>query len=368
MKPGSLVIAIFATHAMIAAPAAAQAVIHEPFADANFDDAEPDTSLGANAGGTGLTGNWTVSNADFQKAANLTYGSLATSGSSINTSTVSGAGWSNAEVGVDITPAYTALLADGGEMWFSIVYRPSLNGTIVSRFAMALTDVGIGTNGDLDAGGTGIGFGHALNGVLYSKVWTTNDWAPSNNLQAAPDNFVSGETTLVADTTYLIVGRVQWGADGSSNDIVTLYLPGTDLTLGEPVAVSQGIVNQSGFDAIGISNLQNSSVTFDEIRIGATSADVLVIGEESAGDFSVVITPNAVTPGNYDFTWQSQSGKTYDLVSATDLSTPPATWSVWNGQSDIAATPPSNALTDIPGGGDARRFFAIIEKDAPPAE
>ena len=75
------------------------------------------------------------------------------------------------------------------------------------------------------------------------------------------------------------------------------------------------------------------------------------------------ITPNALTSGNYDFRWESRDGKLYDLVSATDLSTPPASWPVWMGNANIAGAAPENLLPDIPGGGDPGRFFAVVEKD-----
>ncbi|HNQ89803.1 MAG TPA: Ig-like domain-containing protein [Verrucomicrobiota bacterium] len=75
--------------------------------------------------------------------------------------------------------------------------------------------------------------------------------------------------------------------------------------------------------------------------------------------------PNAANRGHYDFTWDSRADKIYDLVSATSLSTPISTWPVWDGQADLAATPPRNTLSAIPGGGDAQRFFALIAKRSP---
>jgi hypothetical protein len=82
---------------------------------------------------------------------------------------------------------------------------------------------------------------------------------------------------------------------------------------------------------------------------------------------SLSITPNETTPGYYDFTWGSKEGKVYDLVSSTDLSTPPASWDVWNGRMDVEPDPGGvTSLADIPGGGDALRFFAVVEKDPPP--
>ena len=84
-----------------------------------------------------------------------------------------------------------------------------------------------------------------------------------------------------------------------------------------------------------------------------------------AAPFTVTIAPNTTTPGNYDFIWTSQAGKVYDLVSSTDLSTAIATWPVWDGRSALPATPPNNTLSDVTGGGNTHRFFAVIEKNAP---
>ncbi len=82
--------------------------------------------------------------------------------------------------------------------------------------------------------------------------------------------------------------------------------------------------------------------------------------------FLLSILPDGPGSGSYGFSWASQDGKVYDLVSAKDLSSPPESWPVWEGQADLAATPPTNTLASIPGGGDGRRFFAVVEKDLPP--
>ena len=58
--------------------------------------------------------------------------------------------------------------------------------------------------------------------------------------------------------------------------------------------------------------------------------------------------------------WNLQAGKVYDLLSATDLTTPPADWDVWNGNADMIA----DSLT-IPWPGDPKRFFALRERDGP---
>jgi hypothetical protein len=83
---------------------------------------------------------------------------------------------------------------------------------------------------------------------------------------------------------------------------------------------------------------------------------------EEPEKFQLVITPNGA---NYDFTWESKNGKLYDLVTSPDLSTPVLQWPVHAGNAGIPGTAPSNTLVNVPGDG-AKRFFAVIEKDAPP--
>ncbi|MCF7731441.1 MAG: hypothetical protein K9N23_07130, partial [Akkermansiaceae bacterium] len=48
------------------------------------------------------------------------------------------------------------------------------------------------------------------------------------------------------------------------------------------------------------------------------------------------------------------------MVSSTDLSTAPATWPVWLGNEDIVGAAPENMLSEVPGGGDSKRFFAVV--------
>jgi hypothetical protein len=115
--------------------------------------------------------------------------------------------------------------------------------------------------------------------------------------------------------------------------------------------------------AAGTFNAQIEELTNDA---GSLIAASFKPAPATSSDFQVVITPTSGNSGSYGFQWASQAGKVYDLVSSTDLSTPRATWSVWNGQSDLVATPPNNILSNIPGGGDPRRFFAVVERDAPP--
>ncbi len=257
-------------------PGSAQAaVIYESFAP----NTGIGTNLSGNPGGTGLTGNWSAHN-HHDEAANLTYGSLSTSGGSVTTA----GGWGTSSIAINTaTPGYSALLADGGEMWFSMLVNPGTQGD--QRFGFSIG------NGALDSGNgvntsQAIGFGWTPQELFYSKIW--DDDAPTawggNNLQGAPGpngSVTVNQSANALNTTYFVVGHVQWGATSTDNDTVTLYLPGTNLALGDAMATDFNVIaDQSGFDTISTQILRTDAF-YDEIRIGATAADVGVIPEPS---------------------------------------------------------------------------------------
>lgn len=259
---------------MLAAAALnAQTVIYEGF---TFPDG--DTILNGIPGGTGLSGNWTA-NGGWQEGTPLTYGALETSGDSA----LINAGWRKAEIGIDTgATGYSSLLADDGEMWFSMIMQV---GATSNRSYFALTNNGIGAaNGSINAG-VGVGFGLASNGTIYANMWDDADngsWG-NNNLQWFPSGDVSTTTGTGAIGTYLLVGHIQWGATATDADTIDLYMPGTDLDLtGHLVSSSTGIIaDQSSIDTLGFQNLTNFNV-YDEIRVGATMADVLPVPEPSS--------------------------------------------------------------------------------------
>jgi len=65
--------------------------------------------------------------------------------------------------------------------------------------------------------------------------------------------------------------------------------------------------------------------------------------------------------------WESRDGKLYNLRSDTTLSADPATWAIFGGHQDMAATPPENVLV-LPFPADPERYFVIEEFNAPPVE
>ena len=104
------------------------------------------------------------------------------------------------------------------------------------------------------------------------------------------------------------------------------------------------------------------------------SFTVSVGGSGSGGELRLTITPSTTTAGNYDFEWDSQAGKLYDLVSATSLTTAPDSWDVHDpdgaggdpAYGDIVSGGTTTSLMNVPGGGDPKRFFAVLEKDQSP--
>jgi hypothetical protein len=167
-----------------------------------------------------------------------------------------------------------------------------------------------------------------------------------------------------SDTTYLLVARILWGAGAGGKDAVSLFV---NPTLGTLPAVANATLDVAitNFNKVRIAAGNAINYTFDEIRIGDSYADVTVPLVQV--DFPLAITR---TGANYDFSWPSQSGKVYDLLSSTDLSTAPATWAVYDPDgpggndpySDILATAPTNVLSNVPGSGPAR-FFVVAEKE-----
>ena len=123
-------------------------------------------------------------------------------------------------------------------------------------------------------------------------IWDTNTY-DGGNLNGNPTfttttapGMTSGVNGNVGfypanNTTYLFVLHAQWGADGATNDTVTLYLPGTDLTLGTAITSYQAIVSQDSFDTLFFTADQNIGI-LDEIRVGGTYASVTPVPEPSS--------------------------------------------------------------------------------------
>jgi hypothetical protein len=71
----------------------------------------------------------------------------------------------------------------------------------------------------------------------------------------------------------------------------------------------------------------------------------------------------------YDFEWNSQPGKVYDLLTSTDLATPVSAWPIYHDGTTLHQAIPSagviTTLTAVPSASPSR-FFAVRESDPAP--
>lgn len=192
---------------------------------------------------------------------------------------------------------------------------------------------------------------------------------------------VSAVGTVAAGNTYTISAMIDGPAGGPIDGPLAFHLLANGVQLTPSAIVDVPLPGGNGFqtisrtyDASSIAGHIGESLT---IIVGVEDTNTLgnrmiwdnvsldVVAAPSSGNFSLIITPTKGSPGNYDFKWNSQDGKLYDLVSSTDLSTAPSTWAVYLGNENIMGTGPINTLTNLSGTGPVR-FFVVIEKDSPP--
>jgi hypothetical protein len=228
-----------------------------------------------------------------------------------------------------------------------------------------------------DFGGGFVGAASALTSSL--DEWTVEAWVSYDAAKTSASNFLSNDQGgwnndvlfgIGAENGSLgvpagSVGLIQQGNPGATRDFagsplaadewhhvvvtgstiagaLTLYIDG--VLAGSDTSLVNG-VTFNGADGIGTANLTIGAARpisgdagyrpydglLDEVAVYDSVLDVGTIASHHAIGVSealpaidLIITPNAATPGNYDFEWDSQEGKLYDLVSATDLSMPRA--------------------------------------------
>ena len=254
---------------------ASHAVLAAPLVEETFDY---DTGgIGGENGGTGFAGAWTnTKNNPNVTDPGLTWGDLDVQGGYLR-----GAAWSGAARQIDGSLAGAGLLADGSTLWFSVLFGMEGQGTTNADLSFALTDADkfvSGTFGDRKnlqgssgAPEQGIGIAHEggnIRGVYWQQE--DSDDVLERTLSAASTTTIDGTNGPGPDFA-LIVGKIDWTDTGET---LTLYAPGTDLSLGAPI-VTFAIpnLNQASFDTIALQFKDQSQQ--DEIRFGATSADVL---------------------------------------------------------------------------------------------
>lgn len=241
-------------------------------------------ALGSASGGSGFSGNWSSNGTTNVTATDLTYGSLGTTGGSIgNLSTAQNRFGASRTIDL-VTPG---LLANDSQLWFSLMMGYDSGGNRTnSRLAFVLGTESMST-GNFQyyyntAGATGLGVTLGRFNNVNGRIAATQVRDSTFGTGFNGNVFGTGQTTTVVPDSdgvlnidyRLVVGRITWGA---TEDTIDIFLPDTNLNLGSVHSTLAVNVDQSGYDTISFA--RGDKVVMDEIRFGATAADVLPIPE-----------------------------------------------------------------------------------------
>ncbi|MFP6881512.1 MAG: hypothetical protein VCA34_11205, partial [Roseibacillus sp.] len=183
----------------------------------------------------------------------------------------------------------------------------------------------------------------------YTTLWIGSPYDPTaNGIQTAPE---SGSFTLDADTdVYAGFFTTELGSGIIALDQNNTGT-GTHATDHDNLFVTPTMPGELVTD-------------FSHAALGRSYAFEINV-ESGSGPQKI---PLSVTQVGSDlvFTWTSQAGMRYDLLSEIDPSVAmPVDWPVYDGHEQIMATPDTNTLT-IPLPAESERFFVIKEYPAPP--
>ena len=303
-----------------ALPAAADALVYEGF---NYTvipggDWEPHSAANGPSGFGWLDTAWvqgTKWGIDQTATSAQSFGSLLVEGSGATSGGGGGGGglWGNRGRLLDSSISDAGLLDDGATLWFSFLAKNEGGySTEKIGFALANGDFTADNQHDLEAGISGVGVYSKDTGPAYAAYWTGGPITWENN------NPASDIPTNSSDST-LIVGKIEWGA-ASANETLTLYAP--DLALNQGAASNQVVsipdLNQQSFDRISL--LIKEDAFIDEIRLGATYADVV----PSAADIKITSITDAGS-NNWDLTLEGSPSTAYVLYSSATLDFTPGT-------------------------------------------
>ena len=238
-------------------------VIYESFADAN-------ATLIGNTPGVGLTGTWAASETTWGVTnPGFFFGTIAASGNRAEkTSGTTGRGANSILTGTVSSNSLkdSGLLNHGATLWFSFLWK-------MDNAAVSNGDAGFALGTASLTGPNAIPMASSGNGIGVSLSTSAGTIAASS---WSGGTRTSGSTSAFNRTSArLVVGKIDWGADGASNDTVSIYLPSTDLALpGSPVSTRSAVLDQSLFNTISFASKNEGKPAIDEIRFGVSYADV----------------------------------------------------------------------------------------------
>ena len=374
MNKTKFFLAALTSATLFSAPASATLFIYEPFDYADTGPINDGVFFGDGnqSGALGLTGTWSqVANAYNPdqspvneidvRAAGLTF----TDGGGNELPVTGGLITRDNRVGQaaafsDIDPSATAALtADNTTIWIGVLFQDRGFSGPDSVIALNSQEMIGNDNQDLVAPGYGVGVGVNSTAGPARNIGTIvydNSAVFSSERELTPTFDGPG-----ASDVHLLAMKVNWNPEGTPDEIFVFDI--TDITT-EPDEADALAFATFDFDlaaqqSLTILNIGETQVdNWDEVRVG-TSFEAAMGGVAPPASLNLEIVSSA--PGSYELTWNSQDGQAYDLVSSTDLSTPPAEWAVYEGNASIVGVAPQNSLV-ISDQADEKRFFAIIAK------
>ena len=238
------------------------AAIYEPFSQAAGN-------LNGAVGGTGLN-TWSA-DASIVTVVNpptLSYGDLQNAGGQVNLANSPG---TDASVTTTTVLADNNLLDNGATLWFSTMFLKTSGGGANEQagFAFGTAAVKGAYNGARMNDGYGVGF-FTRNASLNVATWSYG--APSTG----------GSRSVPYSTSTLVVGKIEWGAGAGDVETITIYTPSTtDLgTLGTGVSQTIAGFDQTALNVVSFTQRNSGGLQiYDEIRFGATYADVTPVPE-----------------------------------------------------------------------------------------
>ncbi|HKK18937.1 MAG TPA: PEP-CTERM sorting domain-containing protein [Opitutales bacterium] len=221
---------------------------------------------------TGVANAWTAENYGLESGS-LTFGSLQTSGNKArwnpgDNGAGTGGGYNLTAAGIDSSLSNAGLLDNSNSLWFSFVHRMDATGGSFN-FALA-ADPYTGNNSSI---GEGVGVEFNGSGAAIATFYnggTLGADTASNN-------------TFGVGVTQLFVGRIDWSTGSGVADTLTLFAPGTDLDLtGHEISTASADFDQTQFDTLTTNKRREGANSYDEIRFGASYADVSPVPEPSS--------------------------------------------------------------------------------------
>lgn len=295
MKHFYLAGAVFAS-LLLGTMSQADVVVYE-----GFDYTAGSAVVGLN-GGTGFGGSWNGVTAGGAGTANVVidagfgFGDLEVSGGSLARNDRNGRGVVHRQLSA---AAIADLTADNSTIWFSVLMDPTINtsgtgGQFGNTYATLvfgnenLTDsstgaqAGAGTDIANSGNGFGVGFfggptsfaDGGIQGVSFLDGAISQDDGATNSI-------------VTGDSLSLIVGRIDWAADGSDDTLQLFDITNLSDPLPTAFATLAIDVDQSDFDTISIADGQTSG--FDEIRFGTTLSSVIPTAVPEPGSLAITV-------------------------------------------------------------------------------